>query len=71
MEEAEFDLRMGRWVILHLAHVLTGMRLKEIGERFGIGESGVAQAGRRLKTRMDQDKRLRKKVEKVKSGLDL
>ncbi len=71
VEKAGFGQRMERQVILHLAHALTGMRLKEIGERFGIGESGVAQAGRRLRERMKEDKRLGKKVEKVKKGLDL
>lgn len=67
----DFSPGLGRQVILHLAHTMTGMKLKTIGQRFGIGESAVAQAGRRLKERIDQDKRLRKKVERIKNELGL
>jgi hypothetical protein len=37
--------------------------LKEIGVYFGIGESGVCHAGRRVEKRMKRDRRIDKKIE--------
>ena len=44
---------------------------KEIGEYFGISESGVMQASRRLGKKIEEDKKLKKKVKLTKSRLKL
>jgi len=36
---------------LHLSHCYSGVQLREIGERFGSKESGVAQGSRRTEIR--------------------
>jgi hypothetical protein len=40
------------------------MKLKEIGLRFGIGESGITQASQRIALKTGKDKKLRR-IEKM------
>ena len=47
------------------------MKLKESGEHFDISESGVTQASRRLEKKIEEDKKLKKKVKSTKSKLKL
>lgn len=56
---------------IYLCHKYSGATLKEIGKRFGIGESAVSQASRRFAQTMTEDKELSNAVEKLKemSGL--
>ena len=42
----------------------TRKTLKEIGSHFGIGQSGVSQASRRIGIKISQDNKLRKKDQK-------
>jgi len=46
------------------------MKLKEIGVHFGIGESGVCRAGRRVEKRIKRDRRLNKKIEALEKGIN-
>jgi len=39
------------------------MKLKDIGAYFGVGESGVCQAARRVTERMKMDRRLTKRID--------
>ncbi len=43
----------------------SGTPLKAIGERYGLGESGVSQVGRRLDTRKAEDAALRLVMAKI------
>ena len=43
----------------------TGEKLKDIGTPFGIGESGVSQACRRVKCKIKNDKKLERKITKI------
>jgi len=63
--------KTGKKVSLYLSHRYSGMKLKEIGEYFGISESGVTQASRRLGKKIEEDKKLKKKVTLTKSRLNL
>lgn len=54
------DEKLARQVKLHLYHRYSGMKLRKIGKRFGIGESGVTQASRRIGIKARKDKKLRK-----------
>jgi len=47
---------------LHKQH---GEKLKDIGTYFGIGESGVSQACRRVKDKRRNDKKLERKIAKI------
>lgn len=50
---------------IYLCHKYSGAKLKEIGERFGIGQSAVTQVSRRLVKQMDTDEALKKLIEKI------
>ncbi len=58
-------------VKIYLCHKYTGKTLKEIGRHFGIGESGVSQASRRIGVKISQDNKLRKKIRKIEDKLKL
>ena len=53
---------MAKKVALYVCHKYSGGRLKEIGQNFGVGESAVSQASRRLSEILVRDKYLRKKI---------
>lgn len=63
------EKRLARKVAIHICHRHSGTKLREIGERFGIGESAVSQESRRLLNRMADDESLRQAVEKVRQKL--
>ena len=63
------DGAMFRNVQMYLIQRLTDEKLKDIGEHFGIGESGVSQACRRVKVKMKNDKKLAKTISKVEKKL--
>jgi DNA-directed RNA polymerase specialized sigma subunit len=41
------------------------MKLKDIGAYFGVGQSGVCQAARRVTEKMKMDRRLKKRIDAV------
>ena len=55
--------------IIHLCHKYSGLRLKEIGERFGVGESAVSQISKRFEGKVNGDEELRKMVRGLKKRL--
>jgi REP element-mobilizing transposase RayT len=71
--EKEFreDALLARKVKLYFYHNYTNQRLKEIGIRFGIRESGVSQASRRFSEDMSRDSALRKRIAAIKKVLSL
>ena len=71
--EAEFkkEEKTRKKVSIYLSHRFSGRKLKEIGEYFGLSESGVTQASQRLEKNIEEDKKLKKKVEVTKSRLKL
>ena len=56
------DKVMARNVKMYLCQRYTGKKLMEIGSHFGIGESGVSQACRRVAQKIEKDKKLKKKI---------
>jgi putative transposase len=60
-----------RKIAIYLSHRFSGIPLKEIGKQFGIGESAVSQASRRLESTLSENAWLRKKVKKVGEALNL
>ncbi len=62
---------LGRNVKMFLCKRYTGEKLKDIGTHFGIGESGVSQASRRVNDQIRSDKKLRRKIRKVEKKLNV
>jgi putative transposase len=65
------DSALARKVRLYLNHSYTAQNLKEIGIRFGIRESSVSQASRRLNEDMNRDSGFRKRMDAIKAELGL
>ena len=63
--------RLSTKASIYLCHRYSGVKLKEIGERFGIGESAVSQTSRRFAQQLDKDKALNKVVKEIKEILNL
>jgi chromosomal replication initiation ATPase DnaA len=56
---------------MYLCQRYTGNKLKEIGLYFGIGESGVSQACRRVAQKIEKDKKLKKKIVRLEKQIKL
>ena len=52
------DEKIARQIKLHLCHRFSGRKLREIGEWFGVSESGVTQASRRIRIKQKNDKKV-------------
>ncbi len=65
------DKALARNVKMYLCQRYTGKKLKEIGLHFGIGESGVSQACRRVAQMMEKDKTLKNKIVRLEKQLNL
>ncbi|OEU72406.1 MAG: hypothetical protein BA869_02190 [Desulfuromonadales bacterium C00003107] len=61
--------KLSRKVAVYLCHRLTGETLKRIGDRFGLKESAVSQASRRLGNKLLEDKALAKRVSRLEKSL--
>ena len=65
------DKVLSRNIKMYLCTRYTGNKLKEIGFHFGIGESGVSQACRRVADKIEEDKKLKKQIEKFEKLFNL
>jgi putative transposase len=65
------DKVMARNVKMYLCQRYTGQKLKDIGLHFGIGESGVSQACRRVAQKVEKDKKLKKKIVRLEKQIKL
>jgi putative transposase len=74
-EEAGKEFRdkpeLARKAAIYLSHRYSGRSLREIGERFAVGESAVSQASRRFESGLKESPALRKMVERIRKALDL
>ena len=65
------DTALLKRVQIYLCHKFSGQKLKDIGYHFGIGVSGVSQASRRVALQIKDDKRLKRKIDKIILDLNL
>jgi REP element-mobilizing transposase RayT/predicted XRE-type DNA-binding protein len=65
------DKVMARNVKMYLCQRNSSKKLKEIGLHFGIGESGVSQACRRVAQKIEKDKKLKKKIVRLEKKIGL
>ena len=56
---------------IYLCRKYTGEKLKTIGNRFGIGESTVSHAYRRIEAKIEQNRNIKRKVEKIEKKLNV
>lgn len=63
------DKKLSRNIKLYLSQRHTAERLDDIGTCFGIGGSGVCQAGRRISGQLEKDKSLAKTIKKIEGNL--
>ena len=59
------DEKLARQVKLYFSHRYTGLKLKKRGRWYGISESGVTQASRRVRLRIEDDKQFARIVTKI------
>lgn len=59
------DTKLARNVKMYLCQKYTAKKLIDLGRHFGIGESGVSQASRRVSQWMGKDINLRREIEKL------
>ena len=65
------DTALSRKATLYLCHRHSGRALKETGSYFGIGESAVSHANHRFELTLDEDRKLRKKIQDICKKLNL
>ena len=65
------DKILARNVKMYLCQRYSGKKLKEIGLHFGIGESGVSQACRRIAQKIEKDNKLKKKIDRLEKQINL
>jgi REP element-mobilizing transposase RayT len=63
--------RLARAAGIYLCHRFSGAKLKDIGDLYGISESGVTQAGKRFEETMKKDSSLEKRVLEIARKLSL
>ncbi len=56
---------------IYLCHKFSGQKLKDMGLHFGIGVAGVYQTRSRVGLQIKDDKKLKKKIDKIILDLDL
>ena len=56
---------------MFLCQKYTDEKLKDIGTHFGIGESGISQASRRVNDKIRRDKKLKRNVMKIEKKLNM
>lgn len=65
------DSALTKRVQLYICYKYSGQKLKDIALYFGVGESGVSQASRRVAMKIDSDRNLKKLINGILSGLGL
>ena len=60
-----------RKAAIYISHRYSGRTLREIGQRFGVGESAVAQASGRFEAELRENGALKRRVTSVCTALNL
>jgi putative transposase len=69
--KAELGDRAALWrnVSLYCCQQYSGVKLKDIGERFGISDAAVSQASRRVAFKAEADQQLKERLDRVETLL--
>lgn len=68
---AEGSKKVTKGMSIYICHRYSGIRLKEIGDYFGISESGITRASQRFGDKIKRDKGLKKLLVKAKDELGM
>jgi DNA-directed RNA polymerase specialized sigma24 family protein len=71
VDKACKEVALAKQVKLYLFHQFSGLKLKDIAARFGIGESAVSLASHRMKLKMKKDAGLRNLIQKIREDIGL
>lgn len=71
VEEIVTDRKLARKVAMYVCHRYAGVKLKEIGESFCIGDSAVSQATTRLDFELKRNKELGGLLARLRKELNL
>jgi putative transposase len=63
------DEKLARRASIHLFHKYSGMRLREIGDRFNVRDTAISEASRRFAKELETDENLRRYLEKIEGKL--
>jgi len=69
--EIQSNEKLARQIKLYLSHSYSGRKLREIGARFDVSDSGVTQASRRIRDKQKTDKKLEKLILKMTKKLKM
>ena len=61
--------KLARQASIYFCHKYSGLRLREIGERFNVRDTAISETSRRFIRKLEADGELRGKVEKIKGKL--
>ncbi len=65
------DDKLARQIKLYICHRFSGKKLRDIGKHFGISESGVTQAGRRIKMKAEKENSVKRNIKSIEKKLTL
>jgi len=54
-----------------MCHRFSGKKLRDIGKRFGISESGVTQASRRMKIKAEKENSVKRNIKSIENKIHL
>lgn len=57
--------KLAKKISIYFCHCYSGAKLKEIGEKFGIGDAAITQASKRLMQQAEKDLRVRQAIQQV------
>lgn len=63
------NVKLVRQVTIYLSYKCSGMKLREIGERFNLRDTGITETSRRFFRMVEKDKELKARVESLKGSL--
>ena len=65
------DPALSKKLKIYFCHKYSGKKLKDIGNQFGIKESGVSQSSRRFSMEIEKNAKLNKKIKSIINRLNL
>lgn len=65
------DEKLARQMKLYMCHRFSGKKLRDIGKRFGITESGVTQASRRMKIKAEKENSVKQNIKSIENKIHL
>jgi len=63
--------RLATQASIYLCHKYSGAQLKEISERFGVGQSAISQASRRFALQLEKDPGLKKTIAQLEGAVSM